>query len=248
MNMIVGRTIVISTEDNSVVLSEATITSGIPKDVRDYSKQNAEAVSKRRDRFAGSQPRPGRRRASNDAAFEALRMELRQITDLLSLIDQGNVDHVPGILARLRMTIAEGDPMPLLQMCAAMVNRPLVVYVPPITTSTKPLRSANLESIVYAISSIPTQLTKNAADLDVWLDSRAAQLKEQVLSQRKLLEHLGNTIGAHYAIDVHPMADLLRSWKSGIDGVDLDFLIRYVCSVAHVISELIPQILAVETI
>jgi hypothetical protein len=248
MNMIIGKTIgktiVISSESASLVPLEATITSGIPNDLRDFSKENAAKVQERHDAWARSHPKSGRRRAGEDEAFEALRQEHQQIGALLKLIDEGNIHHVPGLLARLRMVIAQEQPMPLLQLCAAMIDESLIIFVPPISSSKDPRQGVDLESLVYAISPVATGMTKNAADLDLWLDSRAAQYNGKIHSQREVINHLGNTAGAHFDIDVHPTVDMLRSWKSGINDATLDYLILYVCTVARVTEELIGHVLA----
>jgi hypothetical protein len=244
VNMIVGKTFVISTEDASVVPSETTVISGVPGGERNFSEENAKKLKKRHDTLAGSQPVPGRRRGGKEEAFEALRQEYQQITELLKLIDQGGgTDNVPGLLSRIRMVIAQGRPMPLLQLCAAMIDEPLIVYVPPITADRKPQEGAG-DSFVYAISLVATDLTKNAADLDLWLDSRAAQYDEKIHSQREVINHLGNTIGSHFDLDIHPTVEMLRSWRTGIDGVDLNFLVRYACTLGYITKELISHVLA----
>jgi hypothetical protein len=55
---------------------------------------------------------------------------------------------------------------------------------------------ANLVSMVYAITSSATEITKNQADLDFWLQSRAMQVKGKLLNQGDLLWALGSTVGA----------------------------------------------------
>jgi hypothetical protein len=57
--------------------------------------------------------------------------------------------------------------------------------VPPITTGKQPWADATLGSIVYAISATAADMTKNSADLDFWLQSRAMRVKGQLLNQRR---------------------------------------------------------------
>jgi hypothetical protein len=244
MNMIVGQNIVFSTEEPNLVPPEVRVTSGIPKDERDFSKENAEALEARRARLARVGQKPGRRSGGKEYAFQALHDEHRQISDLLDLIDRGQTYHVPGLLGRLRVLIADKNQMPLLQMCAAMINKPLIVYVPPITTLKTPWPDASLASIVYAISSTATDMTKNPTDLDFWLQSRAMQVNGKMLNQGELLWTMGSTVGAHLDPNVHPSVDLLRGWNSELEGVSLDFFIQYVCAVARVIRELSEHLLS----
>jgi len=243
MNVVVGRNIVLSTEDQSQVPPEVHVVSGVPNDVRDFSKENIAALEGRRRRLERVGQKPGRRSGGKEYAFQALQDEHRQISDLLDHIRRGQTYHVPGLLARVRLLIADRSQMPLLQMCAAMIGEPLIVYVPPITTGKQPWPDATLGSIVYAISATTADMTKNPADLDFWLQSRAMQVKGQLLNQGDLLWALGSTVGAHLDLNVHPSVDLLRSWNSEVEGVSLDFFIQYVCAVARVIMELSGRIL-----
>ena len=52
INMIVGKAIVLSTENGELVPVGAHIPSGVPNDTRDFSKQNADALGNRREAFA----------------------------------------------------------------------------------------------------------------------------------------------------------------------------------------------------
>jgi hypothetical protein len=45
--------------------------------------------------------------------------------------------------------------------------------------------AASAHSIVYAISATAADMTKNSADLDFWLQSRAMRVKGQLLNQRR---------------------------------------------------------------
>jgi hypothetical protein len=76
VNMIVGQTIVLSTDHGELVPAEARIATGVPNDIRDFSKENAEALARRRDAFAGyvadRKLKTGRRDATTGEIFDAL--------------------------------------------------------------------------------------------------------------------------------------------------------------------------------
>jgi hypothetical protein len=249
VNMIVGKAIVLSTENSELVPVEAHIPSGVPNDVRDFSKQNADALGKRHNAFAryGAEKKlkVGRRDATADEIFDALQRAQQQITELLSLVGEGKVHHVDGLLRLLRFTVADrtAEPLPLLQLCAAMTDAPLIVFAPPITALKDPPPMEGVETLAFPISAVATNLLKNAVDLDVWLESRAAQLDERVLSQKELINNIANTIAAHFDTQVRAETDLLRSWKSGIAGVDLDFVVHYTVAISAAVRDIITPIL-----
>jgi hypothetical protein len=248
-NMIVGQTVVLSAEQNATVPAEAIIVSGIPNDLRDFSQQNTEALRKRFDKLAGSRGdkklKP-RRQVTAAEIFSELERVHQEIADLLLLVAQGKSHHVRGLLSALHLAIIDEKhkPLPLLQLCAATINAPLIVYAPPVTDCRKPWPLPGMESLAYLISATPGALTRNAVDLDVWLASRATQADGKVLSQRELMSKVANSIGRHFDLYVPAEVDMLRDWKSGIDGVDLDFLNRYTTAVSNAVQSVISAILA----
>jgi hypothetical protein len=250
VHMIVGQTIVLSTEGGGPVPAEARIASGVPDDVRDFSKENTEAVAERRRALlewqADKKISETRREASSSEIFDALRNAERQFVDLLELVKQGNISHVDGLLRLLRLTNADrtAKPLPLLQLCAAMIEAPLIIFAPPVNASRVLLPIAGVETLAFSISPIATDLLKNAVDLDVWLDSRAIQLEDRVLNQRELLNNIANTIAAHFDTQVRSETDLMRGWTSGMAGVDLDFVVHYGVVVSTAVRDIIPPILA----
>ncbi len=98
-----------------------------------------------------------------------------------------------------------------------------------------------------AISALPTPVTKNAADIDIWLDSRATQLDGRVFNQRELINKVASSAASHFDLQILPEADMLRAWKSGMGGVNLDFLTRYTIAVASAVRDIIPPVLAAKT-
>ena len=250
VNMIVGQIIVLSTEDIRLAPAEARIASGVPNDVRDFSKENTEAGAERRRALlewqADKSIKATRREASPGEIFDALQKAERQLADLLKHVEQGNISHVDGLLRLLRLTIADrtAKPLPLLQLCAALIDSPLIIFAPPINASRALLPIAAVETLAVSISPIATDLLKNAVDLDVWLGSRAVQLEDRVLNQRELLNNIANTIAAHFDTQVRAETDLLRGWTSGIAGVDLDFVVHYGVAVSTAVRDIIPPVLA----
>jgi hypothetical protein len=243
VNIIVGTSIVFSTENPAIVPAHFAIPGTIPNDTEDFSAESSRAVAKRKSTLGGTHPKPQRRRRTNEEILAALRDELRQITDLLAHVERGEIHHLPGLASRLRLLIAEGDPMPLLQVCAAIVDRSLTVYVPPITKlAQRKIGNEELLSLATAINNTPIGVARNAADLDVWLESPATIIKGRLSNQRELIKQIGNTMGSHVDLDAHPSVDALRSLSSGIDGAEIDQLTHYLMSLARVSIKLAENI------
>ena len=100
-------------------------------EVDDYSEKNKLAVLTRRDRLAGFHRIPGKKTIDEDYNFKKLEAETLQVRDLIALIQQGAQHHVSGLGTRIRLLIAIGTPMPLLQLCAALLSEPLIVFTVP---------------------------------------------------------------------------------------------------------------------
>ncbi len=140
-NMLVGQTIVLSTDQEyrSKIPAVASISTGVPHDLRDFSEENAAVLKKRRDTLAGSKAdkklKPRHREATPNEIFEELHIAHQQIADLLISVEAGKPYHIAGLLRLLRFTITDKKekPLPLLQMCASIIDAPLIVYVPPIS-------------------------------------------------------------------------------------------------------------------
>ncbi len=226
--------------------AEARIASGVPNDTRDFSDENATALARRCETLAryeaDKKAKKGRREASVKEIFDALATARQQIAELVEFVGEGRLHHLDGLLRLLRLTIADrtARPLSLLQHCASITNSPLLVFAPPISANKKPLLMAGIQTLAFPISSVATDLLRNEVDLDVWLDSRAAQLEGRVLSQSELLNNIASSVAAHFDTQVREEADTLRSWRSEISGVDSDFLAHYalaISSAARDISE-----------
>lgn len=249
VNMIVGQTIVLSTDRGELEPIEARIVSGVPNDIRDFSKENAEALARRRDALiryeVDKKVKEGRRDASVKEIFDALDSARQQIVELVKLVGERKLYHIDGLLRLLRLTVADrtAKPLPLLQLCAAMTASPLLVFAPPINANRTPLPIPGVQTFAFSISAVATDLLKNSVDLDVWLELRAAQLDGRVLSQSELLNNIASSVAAHFDTQVRTEADLLRSWKSEIAGVDSDFVAPYALAISSTVRDISGPIL-----
>jgi hypothetical protein len=99
-------------------------------------------------------------------------------------------------------------------------------------------------SFAVAISPIPSTIARNAADLDIWLESWATRIEGRPSNQRELILQIANNIGSHVALDAHPTVDMLKSIKAGIEGAENDLLVNYLRSLARVSTKLIDDVLA----
>ena len=250
VHMIVGRTIVLSADAAELVPAEARIASGVPNDTRDFSQENATALARRCQTLAryeaDKKAKKGRREASVKEIFDALATARQQIVELVEIVREGRLHHLDGLLRLLRLTIADrtARPLPLLQHCAAITNSPLLVFAPPINVDKKPLLMPGVQTLAFPINSVATDLLRNEIDLDVWLESRAVQLEGRVLSQSELLNNIASSVAAHFDAQVREEADMLRSWKSEIAGVDSDFIAHYALAISPAVRDISEPILA----
>jgi hypothetical protein len=65
-----------------------------------------------------------------------------------------------------------------------------------------------------------------------------------VLSQIEFINNVANTIAAHFDIQVRTESDMLRSSKSGVSGVDLDFVVHYATAISVAVRDISAPILA----
>lgn len=244
VHMIVGQTIVLSADHAELVPAEARIASRVPNDARDFSDENATALARRCETLAryeaDKKAKKGRRQASVKEIFDALATARQQIVELVEFVGEGRLHHLDGLLRVLRLTIADrtARPLSLLQHCAAITKSPLPVFAPPISANKLPLLMPGVQTLAFPISSVATDLLRNEVDLDVWLESRAAQLEGRVLSQSELLNNIASSVAAHFDTQVREEADMLRTWRSEIAGVDSDFLAHYVLAISSAVRDI----------
>ena len=234
-------------------LTEYWLTAPIQSQERmlDLSNENEKAIGHRRDRLAGwaggSRPKASRTRGGKDYAFASLRSELSLVRDHLEAIGAGKDHHIPGLAARLRMLVVAGNPLPLLQMCAAMVGAPLIVY-----TAAQPrlplpkLARRPVAHIRFNISAQPTILLQNPIDLDVWLELPNSETQDGILTNRNLLKKIGDTVGSHLDLDIHRAVSDLRALSSDWGQGDANFLEKSLRDVAEAVAKLSEEVLARE--
>jgi hypothetical protein len=244
IDLFIRMSLIGSIERQREVPSAFAIIGGIPNpNLYDFSKENARAIQKRQGRFGGSHPKPGRKRGDTAFIFGALSTELLQLRDLLNLVEQGGAHHAAGLSNQLRKLIAIGDPMPLLQLCAAVINTPLLVYAGP--RDGFPRRSLKpTQGWLVIATAEPSPLTKNPIDLDVWLDLDAISVANQTINNRALLRTIGNTVGSHFDIDVHPSVTMLRDSGATSNGQQTDLFLQYLRHVSRMIIGLSERVLS----
>jgi hypothetical protein len=208
------------------------------KNTRYFTPENAAKLKWRRDTLVGTHPRRGTIRGDADYIFGELQDCILQTRDLLSLIEQGRRHHIGGLSTLVRKLIVLGEPLPLLQLCGATNNLPLMMF-----TASNPTRLLRVPKgvpspshrIVFNGSAIPTPIFTNPIDLDAWLDLGAVEMENYLLSNREHLRIIGNTTGAHLDIDIHPaVAMLRRSFARG----GAPAFVNYMCSVAAMVATL----------
>ena len=197
----------------------------------DFTQKNIAARKKRRETLAGIRPRIGKIPGGKERHFKALRAEVRQLADLLGLVRGGSTDHILGIFNRLRMTISMGKPLATLQLCAAHVDAPLMVYTSARPELPFPLKLP-IDRFEFNLSAEPTAMLSNGVDIDVWLGLPGAQTEQAKYTNGQVLNAIGNTIGSHLSIDVHSLVSLLeKGWAPAGRNAELhDHLTRYLAA------------------
>lgn len=202
----------------------------------DFGKENKLIVARRRDRLAGWQGVPNRVAADSAYLMSAFKDEISQIDDLLTLIEQGAVHHAGGLAARLRAFVVTGRPLPLLQLLAASISSPLIVYTEPRPRQT--VFDGAKSSASFSIWSEPKDRDTNPIDLDVWLDLPWGQIGEKAVTHREALKHIADTIGAHVDPDLHEVVVALNAGRSAAEGVNQRVLVLYLTRVARAVVDL----------
>ncbi len=207
-----------------------------PKIVTDFAEQNAKALVARKVRLTSWPVFPGKKRRTKDEVKTALNRAIRLIRDAALLIEQGKDHHVESVGGALRRLIATGDPLPHLQLGAAFANVPLIVFCEPSIPTREPADST--QSMTAPCWAQPNHTNTNPIDLDVWLDTFWGRLGDKRLTHGDVITKLGDTIGAHFAFDIHPIEDFLSAVRSDLGGVSADYLNRYLVQMANVATEL----------
>jgi hypothetical protein len=201
----------------------------------DYSESNAIALSKRKHRLDGFNPIKGREKGDKAYLFGQLDAEFMQIRDLSLAIRNGQHHHAFGLAARLRLLMAAGkSPMPLLQLCAATIGEPLVVYAPPMPlyVPVMDLLGPSSYGLSCDISPKPTGRLNNPIDIDAWLDLTALSITATNVSHRRMLTVIGDTVGSHVDQYLHPHVQIWRSIKAEMRVNNGDQMIEYLLKIS----------------
>ncbi len=214
----------------------------------DFSAQNELAFRKRRDTLAGWQTPPGRIAATSEEFLSALREEQQQIDDLLDFLRAGSLHHYKGLASRLRLTIADGRPLPLLQACAAIKNRRLLVYDSGHHLSEQFAVGTVKEKSNSQITVPTIELERHEKwpiqiDLDVWLDCRWGKVNQLDLTNRQVLKELGNLVGSHFDPGLKPIVNWMTRATTDSRGIRATLAQIYVGQLGWITSGLIRQVL-----
>jgi hypothetical protein len=170
-----------------------------------------------------------------------------QLHDLLELVRGGSFHHATGIAAIVRKLIAKGIPLALLQLAAATIDAPLIIF-----TNAQPRYQyedvptpTNLIRLNARAS--PVMLMRNPIDLDVWLDTSSSVIAGELVTNRFLLKKVGDTVASHFDVDVHPVVPALRAASSSTSVGNVDFFIQLICSVGEIAANLGLQVLEAGT-
>jgi len=217
----------------------------VPGSFEDFSAVNLKKIDIRKRGYEKYLNRPRKRervRADIEHLFTQLVAEERQIADLLRHVREGGLHHVPGLAARLRLTILEGAPLPLLQLCAAKYDLPLIVH-----TSNLPTQKLSQDISMYFtgnISGPPNHIFLNPVDLDRWLEFVGVVIGAKQYTNSKVLIDIGNTLGAHVDPDIAATVSTMRTMTVAQTArtAPIDGLGKYVERVAEAVLPLFEQI------
>ena len=201
---------------------------------------------RRQDRLVGWRPsKPGKQRGDKAHILDALRDEIKQLSDLLEHLNKRELHHLTGLARCLGMLIATGEPLPLLQLYAANENAPLLVY-----TSNRPFKKG-MDKADFTVSIEiwlpPTQIHTNPIDLDVWLDSPWGQMNGKPISNRQILTGIRHTIAAHFDQDILPEVIWLRSLSVASDygSITREVLLNFLIRIGTAVQQLGRSVLAI---
>lgn len=130
---------------------------------------NQRAQASRVQRADLMRARLGSEGAQVDSWFASLSTASQVVADLAEMVRQGRHHHLAGLTAELARLIVGGQRHePLLQMCAGLVDAPLLVYAPvapPARTSEPVIRLTS----AFDVTSGRDERHHLGVDLDVWL-------------------------------------------------------------------------------
>ena len=183
----------------------------------DYSAESEAARLERAASLRSRVPKPGREPGGRGYAFTSLAGELDQLDDLLSLINQGKLAHIPGLMARVRL-LTYNRPLGLLQECAAWQDAPLTVYTGIFREEPLDVDDPTSIDAEWRLTGSPvsTRGSPNPVDLDVWLRLRGLALRGRIYTNLEVIKEIGDTVGAHRDPDITPVISRLTKDRLGV--------------------------------
>lgn len=162
--------------------------------VPDYAPRNEKARMNRYSVVLNLPSKPRRKEGGKEYMLASLRGEIEQMEDLIAAVRRGREAHVAGLASRLRLLVY-GQPMGLLQHCAAFTKYPLIIYTNRIPETPPPIEgSIWIDGIAKAE---PDHAYPCAVDLDVWLKFPAIRVGEHGFSHLEAIKDIGDTMGSH---------------------------------------------------
>ena len=203
----------------------------------DFSIRGIAAQEARGKLLSERNPKVNRRIGSSKDWFKELAEQIHQLEDLVRLIRVGKSHNVRALSGSLRLLIAMGRPMPLLQLCAAANGAPLTAFTLLAEVDLSPFGPTSLANLdILPTASGPF---RNPTDLDVYLDLQGGFANGKEYSHRQLIRAVGDTIGAHIDPDIDPVVDMMRSTQSvATGGQKWDMLAIYLVGLAEVVISL----------
>jgi hypothetical protein len=115
------------------------------------------------------------------------------LADLATLVRQGRRHHLPGLVHGIRQMVTGDDRHPApLQLCAALNDAPLLLYVP--AAPAKPEQPARFLAAAFDVASARDAGHGLAMDLDVWLNHDVPWLNGASLPLGWLLQQTSNAL------------------------------------------------------
>lgn len=193
----------------------------------DFEKENRLAFSKRNDKLVGAKLVRNRIRMDDDYLFAALTDEVHLIEDSLDHIKAGETHHVKALARSLRTVVANEKPLPLLQLCAAKLKEPLIVYTNANPRLELPVQAS--KRLIFDVTPEPTELFGNPVDIDVWFELPAGSTSDAGFTHKELVLAVANSVASHVRQDIHPLVLMLKSTSAHFrDGVDSDALLHFI--------------------
>jgi hypothetical protein len=234
-----GKLVGSSTKQNECVsvldLSEITLI----KDQTNFAQQNEQERKRRRGTLAGMKPRLENSAGAKERHFYHLSTGMQQLSEMLSFVREGRDDYAFVISTLLRKMVSMGKPLAALQLCAAHLDEPLIVYTCPHPETPLPIKGP-AGHLSLNISGDPVWPLSNPIDIDVWLKQPGAQFEATKYSHEKVLNAIGNTEGAHLSVEIEQLVQMLQTGWTSADQASLlkSDMTRYLYVVGEAVLQL----------